>query len=390
MANEIFLGINADGSMTVLQPNGGVPPPPPVAGSCIIYNGTNWTVAVPSGLTSAATAQWFQNLGANVGRVNDRLLIAGATVSDANFPNVVQDWLTAFQIAAGLSAGGTEFATIAALTGVNSQSDVGAVFGSQTLNFVAAGASCIGTESYAVNNNAALATSAWAYYGEAHKVNAAVASAYGMELDVRSLAATLSPTPYAQGDVAALQLAAGCGLAALGQFDPSSAIQIEGNPVKFKVGMVFGATSITGTDGVTGTGSAIAMAKGHVIRWQDNTSATVALVYAAPNVTAATGMGVAFTAAGLQILSAAGNGAVAYFAPPAALTVNQLTFSGSIAGAAPIISAGGTDANVNIFLNPKGATGAVMFGTFTAGVLATTGSIAIKDSGGVVRRLLVG
>lgn len=69
--------------------------------------------------------------------------------------------------------------------------------------------------------------------------------------------------------------------------------------------------------------------------------------------------------------------------------VNSVLVSGSAAGAAPSISVGGTDTNIDLTLTPKG-TGVVQFGSYTASVLTPTGYITIKDSGGTTRRLLVG
>jgi hypothetical protein len=69
--------------------------------------------------------------------------------------------------------------------------------------------------------------------------------------------------------------------------------------------------------------------------------------------------------------------------------VNYLQVNSNSAGNAPILSALGSDADVDLTLTPKGA-GAVRFGTYTASVLTPTGYITIKDSGGTTRRLLVG
>jgi len=68
---------------------------------------------------------------------------------------------------------------------------------------------------------------------------------------------------------------------------------------------------------------------------------------------------------------------------------NYLTVTGAATGAAPVLSAQGSDTNINLTLTPKG-TGTVKFGTYTAGILAQTGYITITDSGGTSRRLLIG
>ena len=69
--------------------------------------------------------------------------------------------------------------------------------------------------------------------------------------------------------------------------------------------------------------------------------------------------------------------------------VNRLNVTGSTAGTAPILSAVGTDTDIDLALTPKG-TGRVQFGTRTASAdVAITGYIEIKDAGGTVRRLAV-
>jgi hypothetical protein len=70
-------------------------------------------------------------------------------------------------------------------------------------------------------------------------------------------------------------------------------------------------------------------------------------------------------------------------------SVNYLVVDGAAAGTSPILSAQGTDTNIDLSLTPKG-TGNVRFGTFTGTILTPTGYVEIKDSGGTVRRLLVG
>jgi hypothetical protein len=68
---------------------------------------------------------------------------------------------------------------------------------------------------------------------------------------------------------------------------------------------------------------------------------------------------------------------------------NYLQVIGSVAGAAPVLSAQGSDTNIDLTLTPKG-TGNVRFGTFTANMaLVVQGYIEVKDSGGTVRKLAV-
>jgi len=82
-------------------------------------------------------------------------------------------------------------------------------------------------------------------------------------------------------------------------------------------------------------------------------------------------------------------GANMFEALPTASSVNYLRVTPSIASSAPILSAQGTDTDIDLSLTPKGA-GVVQFGTYTGTILTPTGYITIKDSGGTTRRLLVG
>jgi hypothetical protein len=69
--------------------------------------------------------------------------------------------------------------------------------------------------------------------------------------------------------------------------------------------------------------------------------------------------------------------------------VNYIRAAGATAGNAVSFTASGTDTNIDLTLTPKG-TGNVRFGTYTGTILTPTGYVEIKDSGGTVRRLLVG
>jgi len=72
-----------------------------------------------------------------------------------------------------------------------------------------------------------------------------------------------------------------------------------------------------------------------------------------------------------------------------ASAVNYLQVTGAVTTGAPVLSAAGTDTNIDLALTPKG-TGLLRFGTYTAGILAQAGYITIKDAAGNTRNLLVG
>jgi len=69
--------------------------------------------------------------------------------------------------------------------------------------------------------------------------------------------------------------------------------------------------------------------------------------------------------------------------------VNYHQFTGSTTGNAVVHSVAGSDTNIDLAFTPKG-TGNVRFGTYTANMALTIqGYVEIKDSGGTVRRLAV-
>jgi hypothetical protein len=90
-------------------------------------------------------------------------------------------------------------------------------------------------------------------------------------------------------------------------------------------------------------------------------------------------------------ITAKGTGVVNIGAPTrlSFASANYFQASGASAGSSPALSVLGSDTNIDLALTPKG-TGRVRFGTYTGTVLTPTGFIEIVDSGGTVRRLLVG
>ena len=342
----------------------------------------------PNYTSNALSGGFFTANGAVIQRMTDRLMVGGAALNDCASPNVYQDWLTTFQIGTGLSAGSITSAQFATLnSGSTSETGaVGIVAGIQSLNFASASTNAIASTSIVVNNNATYATTGWALYAEAHKTNATSSSVYACELDTRTLVTSINPTPFQQGNVVGLQIASGCGVSATGQFDASCAIQIENNPKKFRVGINFGSASIVGTDGITGTGIAIALAKGHQVAWYNSAGNQVGSIISTC-AAGANSTNLNFTDSGLQITNNAGNN-ISFFAS-GATAANYFTFYANSAGNPPTLSVSGSDTNVDLFLSCQG-TGVVRYGTYTAGVVAQAGYITIKDSGGTTRRLLIG
>lgn len=295
--------------------------------------------------------EFFVQNGAQVWKMRDRLMLGAAADNDCSFPNVAQDWLTQFQIAAGIASGSVTSSQFAALTGSQATAAVGATFGSRSINFTSAATACIGATVIAVNNNVTYATNAWALYLEAHATHASVGSTYCIEGDIRTLVSSVTPHPFQQGDVVWGQIACGAEMSAVGQFDASCGLQFVDNPMQFKVGINFLATSIDGTDGASGSGVAIALATGHDLRWYNAAGTAVSTIATAAGITQVQGL--QFTSLGPQFFGP-GATAIAYFLP-AASAVNWLFFLNAATGSPVDIQAAGADTDVGLKLTAKGA-----------------------------------
>lgn len=343
--------------------------------------GTNLTLvgttlnANTGALNILATGFVFSNNGAIISRLNDRLFIGGATLSDGAFPQVANDWLATYLLTNGYSSYAIA-GDLAVETGTN-HNDASAILGAtRTLNFTSAGTSGLGITSFAINNNVTYPTQAWAYYGEAHKVNATVGAVYGMELDTKTLVASIAPTPYLQGDVVTLQLASGAGISTgPAQFDASAAIQIQANPKKFKAGIVFGSTALAGNDGTTGSAPAILMPNGDRIDWYSPNTNLAADITS--NVTTTTlGTRVVFDNAGTSFEDYQNN-PVLTIASSATAIVDKLTVAGGVSGSNTVaLTASGSDSNIDIDLTPAG-TGRVVTGLLTTRTQVTNGNTAL-------------
>jgi polygalacturonase len=74
---------------------------------------------------------------------------------------------------------------------------------------------------------------------------------------------------------------------------------------------------------------------------------------------------------------------------PSTTPANYFEMIGADAGGFVRLAASGSDTDIDMRLEPKGS-GNVRFGGYTAGTFAQTGYITIKDSGGTLRRIMVG
>ena len=383
------------------------PPPSPSPGDANQFTSVAWqqwfarlpasvdVIASSATITQSATGYRYANNGASINRLNDRLFLAEATVNDGANPCVTEDWLTTFQLAAGATVGSLTLTQSGILSG-SSVSTFAAAFlsGAESLGSTLAATNCIGLQAFAINNNTTVATKAWGIYAEAHKILATAGTTTVAELSTRTILAAGGCSPYLAGTVVGLTLSSGANLSAVGQFDASCAIQILAKPMKYSVGLAFGATSIIGTDGTgTGTGTAIALARGHKLDWF-NSAGTVTSSILGDVATAANATKLLFNDTGFTVTDTA-SAPLALF-PFIGSAVNYFSIGAAAAAGTPTIAALGSDTNIPIKLDSKGTgklilghTGMkVQFGTYVGGAPAATGYIIIEDYSGTQYKLL--
>lgn len=215
---------------------------------------------------------------------------------------------------------------------------------------------------------------------------------------------------------------------------------------RWNLGIRFGSNALTGSDGVTGSAIAIGMARGHTIEWRASNAATGAAIRSDVTAVAGQDVGLLFENNAVSIKSTGFGPNIAKFvAVPSAVnyvnmtssaagnyptvaalgadanvglfydtkgtaphrlrtngglneqvrvshvvnSVNFLNLMGSVAGSPPQVSAAGSDSDIDLLFQPKGA-GMVKFGALVASADAPiTGYIIIKDASGVQRKLAV-
>lgn len=221
-------------------------------------------------ITQLPSGFFWQNTGANVDRLNDRVFIGAATLNDGDLVSPNLDYLSIFQASIG------DFPSISlAQSAVLSQDvvtpDVFAfVAGTQAKFLNSANSSAIGIGAYAINNHATLPVGAWALYTEGHHKNGAGSPTYGAEFEVRNTVASVITTPYAQdqGQTFSIQIGSGAGVTGVGTFNNTGAINVQANPKPFNCGINIGDGSVADAF-ATGFPPAIQLATDMAIQWFD-------------------------------------------------------------------------------------------------------------------------
>jgi len=364
--------------------------------------GTNATLTFGSDLITYTPTSYIPQIGTPIYGTG---IPSGATiVAITTSPNVIQISANATTTVSGVRLSGqiatpgiwtAEFGQLRCLSNSYSNSGLGVgtfagISNSATLD-------TIGITSWGINNNTSSGRSALGGYFEAQRIGTDSASgALGIEIDVMSTFAggETKSTPFQQSYTVGIQLASGAGIGGQTPWginkNTGAAIQIWNNPTSFKAGIVFGNQSIEGTDGYTGTGNAISMARGHKISWYcpggSRESLTISSeisdtsytnkIFASDSST--------FPEIAFQKISSIINN---YLILRDTGGISHLTIQNG--NTQVNVQTEGTSANINLALNTKG-TGRLRFGTHTASIDSPiTGYVEILDAGGNIRKLAI-
>ena len=335
------------------------------------------------------TGMFWEEYGALIYRVGDRLLIGDAIKNGANTASQ-PDWLTQYQLASGRSFGATQTAQVCVQSGIGSNDRGSNVFvaAGQTLN-LSDGSNSVGVFGLAVANKPTGSGNAYAGYFEGFRDSGAIGGAYGVEIDSVTYAACGPTDPYQQAanQVIGLQLAAGAELSPTGQFPNNAAVNIRNNGSTYQRGIIFGANALTGCDGVVGTAIAMEMAKGHGLVWYSGPNLSTSSIYSL-STDYAKSNGIVLGDNSLAFVqNIDGKKIFDVEHSVSGAGVNYPVVRGSGAGSPIQMLARGNDENIDIHLVPKGAA-YVRFGQWSAqGDQAINGFIAIKDAAGNIRKI---
>jgi hypothetical protein len=359
----------------------------------------------------AASGHFYADLGAAVTRYGDRLFVGAATDDQAKADrSQTTDWLSATMAATSIGAYAVWGATTASISRFGT---IGLLGASRTSDALANTAmlgytpSSIGIASWAIDDDASTprTTTAYAYYGEAWRLaGVTYQPSFAMELEGVEFGAahTGIANPYhpnVGGGVSVVQLGSGGGQSAGAITDIASFISTVSNPGKAQVGIIFGATSLTGTTGAAGDsgyGSAIALARNHGIEWHTpetvsgNQGGNIGLFVRSTVATATNGIRIEAQDSGFAISNAAGQ--LLFSVNTNTTPTNTLSVqAGSGTGAAGLYVAEGSSGSPNLGLFPASggtlqlSSAAVAPGNTIAGGIQPAGWLKININGSDVR-----
>lgn len=283
---------------------------------------------------------------ARIHHMNDRVFIGAATDNDGNILTTAgpttKDWMELIRPAT------TNNSQVAVLSTIGQGAILGA---SRSSDFASAGSlGCIGLSGYGINNNTAFPQTAYAAYLEAQRF-AGAGRTHGFELDIVNFGSYVGIQPY---DMFQNGLTVGGWIASGAEFSStraSAAFAIINNGSSFDKGIVFHSTSLYGGDGVTGSGVAIEMAKGHIIRWMwGSGSFGAGIAGSVSNANAAQDL--QFSDVGLLFRNSASKTMLQVGVSNT--YVNGIIVTPANTGGGPTVGTQGDDANIDLGLSPKG------------------------------------
>lgn len=283
---------------------------------------------------------------AKVHRINDRAFMGAATDNDGDITTdrtaENKDWLEIIRYAT------TNNSQLAVLSTIGQCAILG---GSRTSDFGLAGSlGCIGIQGWAINDNTQQLQTAYGAYFEVRR-NAGTGNTHGFELDVVNYGSAVSLQPYQifqDGLTAGAWIASGGEIAAT---KASAAIAIINNGSTWDKGIIFHALAIDGTDGVTGSGVAIEMARGHNVRWMFGAGQLGASMSSSVSNDAASQQ-LSFSDSGLLYRNK--NSKTMFQVDVSDIFVNGVEINPGVVNASPTIAAKGDDTNLDLNLSSKG------------------------------------
>ncbi|HVQ43350.1 MAG TPA: hypothetical protein VMT30_00065 [Candidatus Saccharimonadia bacterium] len=233
----------------------------------------------------------------------------------------------------------------------------------------------IGVSGFLINDKAS--GIGWALYSDLQHESGALSS-YGLEVAAKNKGSNVNPDPYNMGGAGVIGVwLAGGGDNAYGgnAANPSAnAIGILKNAHTWNKGIVFRSDALTGTDGVTGVGEAISLARGHQINWY----------YAGSNFGA--GIQSIVDASSSSLLQTFDDKTVYWVSATSKLAfqisynasaVNYLTVTSTTTGNGPIIGVAGDDTNISLNLTGKGS-GTILADRQITATLSSTFAIPLQ------------
>lgn len=222
-------------------------------------------------VTQASTGQFYQNLGANINRLNDRTLVGGATINDGYAWNGTthgnQDYVSQ-NIPQGPSTALAQTASLSTVGGM------GGLFGTRSSDGGGLGSQgTLAITGVAINDYTPTPVIAEAGYFEAQRKTGA-GTTTAVEIDsVNQGGVPGAWDPYKQlfsaNSAWSFGLSVAAGGARTGVSNSSAAINVVGNGAAFGKGLVFYATALDGSN------EAVNFAQGHLMKWYTQSTKTL-------------------------------------------------------------------------------------------------------------------